>query len=115
MYRRIEIGDAEAYRKREASKRIFICGKMSAMTIASRSMVESGLPDLKNYRSTVRCKPKYFFTEYGWKKTGHKILSEIRSEGVIAKVIALKENNPRLNILGQDKWQILATIRKCQK
>jgi hypothetical protein len=91
VYRRIEVP---------------IYGK-SAMTLAARAMVESGLPDPgRKFRVPWWGRYEFFFTEYGWRKCGHKILSEIRSQGVIAKVIAVKENDPRIKVLYSDKWQV---------
>ena len=49
---------------------------------------------------------RFFFTEVGWREYGHKTLSSLRSMGVIARVISLKENDPRLDITYQDKWQV---------
>lgn len=80
----------------------------SAMAIAADAMCESGLPTQGHrwkWYPQKRC--KFFFTEYGWCKCGHIILGRIRSRGLIAKVITVKENDPRLNILYYDKWQVM--------
>lgn len=78
------------------------------MTLASRAMCDTGLPGPSRGVRGAR-KVEYFFTEYGWRKSGHAVLSEIRSKGVIAKVIAVKEKDPRIHVRYQDKWQVIVT------
>lgn len=80
----------------------------SAMTLACKAMCQSGLPGPRKGVQGNR-KVEYFFTEYGWRKSGHAVLSEIRSKGIIAKVIAVKENDPRIHVRYQDKWQVIVT------
>ena len=93
MYRRIEVIDHPQTR--------------SAMYLSSSAMVESGLPD-QNHKKCKHAwhRPKYFFTEYGWKKCGHAIVSDIRSKGFTAKIISLKEKDPRIKIIYRDEWQV---------
>jgi hypothetical protein len=95
MYRRIQVG------------------KEGAQPLGCKAMCDSGLPDAKRWLKGIR-KFEYFFTEYGWRKSGHAVLSEIRSKGVIAKVIAVKEKDPRIHVRYQDKWQVIVTWGKCE-
>jgi hypothetical protein len=78
-----------------------------AMLLGGRAMIDSGLPGpnkrIRNYRDGS----EFFFTEYGWRKCGHNVLGEIRSNGVIARVIAIKEKDPRIDILYRDRWQVV--------
>lgn len=89
MYRRIEVPGS------------------SAMGVAAGAMVESGLPG-QNYKKCTRTwhRPKYFFTEHGWKKCGHAVVSEIRSKGHQAKIISIKERDPKIKVIYRDKWQV---------
>ena len=84
-------------------RRIEVPGS-SAMTLACHAMVVSGLPD-PNKRLGLR-NLKFFFTEYGWRNCGHAVLSEVRAKEQLAKVIAVKENDPRINVRYRDKWQV---------
>ena len=78
------------------------------MMLGGRAMCDSGLPGPRRWVHGAR-QVEYFFTEYGWRKSGHAVLSEIRSKGVIAKVIAVKEKDPRIHVRYQDKWQVIVT------
>lgn len=93
MYRRIEVIDHPK--------------TTSAMYLSASAMVKSGLPGQNYKKCTFSWRmPKYFFTEYGWKKCGHAIVSDIRSQGFTAKIINLKEKDPRIKIIYRDKWQV---------
>lgn len=90
-----------------------IIGKLSAMSVACRSMVESGLPDPNKHSYQRRIgldgrRIRFFFTEKGWQQCGHKVLAEIRSYNLQARVIAIKEKDPRVGIIYRDAWQIVA-------
>lgn len=93
MYRRIELIDHPK--------------TSSAMYISASAMVKSGLPS-QDFKKCTRTwhRPKYFFTEYGWKKCGHAIVSDIRSQGFTAKIISLKEKDPKIKIIYKDAWQV---------
>lgn len=86
-------------------RRVEVSGH-SVAWLSCHAMVASGLPDAR-VKYFSRRRPKFFFTEYGWRKCGHKILSEIRTQNLHAKIITVKENDPRLNILYRDKWQLV--------
>lgn len=80
----------------------------SAMIVAGDAMCESGLPSQGRrwkWYDNKRC--EFFFTEYGWRRSGHLVLGRIRSEGFFARIIVVKEKDPRLNILYRDKWQVM--------
>ncbi len=88
-------------------RRIEVPGE-SVSWIACRSMIATGLPDAKrkkNRHYQSRC--EFFFTEKGWRQCGHAVLSELRSNGFTAKVIAVKEKDPRLNIRFRDELQMV--------
>lgn len=89
MYRRIEVIDDKAHQ------------------LSWAAMNRAGLPS-ENYKKCTRTwhRPKYFFTEDGWKKFGHVVVSGIRSGGFTAKIIRLKEKDPRIKIIYRDKWQV---------
>jgi hypothetical protein len=89
-------------------RRIENPGGYSAQILSGNAMVEAGLPCPGRGFAWWK-KQDFYFTEYGWRKVGHKVLSEIRSNGIIAKIVSVKENDPRIHILYQDKWQV--TIR----
>jgi hypothetical protein len=96
MYRRIEV----------------LSPGETAMMIAANAMVESGLPDPRkrfHRKFWVKRRCRFFFTEMGWRRCGHHILSEVRKKGFRAKIVALKERDPRLNIYYEDPFQILAS------
>lgn len=81
------------------------------MLVACHAMVESGLPDPNiPYSRVLRYKRRirFFFTERGWRQCGHKVLAEIRSKNLKARVIAIKEKDPRIAIIYRDAWQIVA-------
>jgi len=80
-----------------------------AQTLGGEAMCKIGLPDARRWLQHAR-RIKYFFTEYGWRNSGHAVLSEIRSKGVIAKIVAVKENDPRIQVLYRDKWQVIVTL-----
>ncbi len=87
-------------------RRIEVPGR-SAMLLASKAMVGSGLPDpeklfLRPTNKTLH----FFFTEYGWEKCGHAILSELRSKGHRARVISVGEKAAQSSIRYRDKWQV---------
>jgi len=90
-------------------RRIEAQGK-GGQTLASKAMCETGLPDPRYWTKHHRRRIKFFFTEYGWSKSGHAVLSEIRSKGVIAKVIVVKEKDPQIQIIYRDKWQVIVTL-----
>lgn len=98
MYRRIEIITPTAE------------GRLSTAFVASHSLVESGLPspEVPYYRQK---RPRYFFTEKGWKQCGHAALGEIRSKGLQARIISLKGKDFRVNVLYKDDLQVLITCR----
>ena len=92
MYRRIEPSDAP--------KSIGWLDLWAAFCVA-------GLPSQgKRWRLLENKSARFFFTEAGWSKYGHKTLSALRSMGVIARVVVLKEKDPRLNVIYRDKWQV---------
>ncbi|MFA6973931.1 MAG: hypothetical protein WC238_04330 [Parcubacteria group bacterium] len=96
--------NAEALKKYEC--------KLPTMCFAGTSMVKSGLPDpTKRLVWYDNKRPKHFFTEKGWKQCGHAVVSEIRSQGLQARIISLKERDPRINILYKDALQVLLTCR----
>jgi hypothetical protein len=105
VYRRIEVIFGE---------KLNIVGRVPTMYFTSRSMTESGLPNPNHRRLKILTKrrPKFFFTEFGWKKCGSAVLSEIRSQKLLAKVIVIKEKDPRINIIYKDQWQVVITFNK---
>ena len=71
------------------------------------ALCDAGLPvQNRKWKRLENKSARFFFTESGWQKYGHRTLSALRSMGVIARVISLKENDPRLNVIYHDKWQI---------
>jgi hypothetical protein len=72
------------------------------------ALCDADLPvqNRKKWRYLENKSARFFFTEAGWQKYGHKTLGHLRSRGVIARVIVLKENDPRLNVIYRDRWQI---------
>lgn len=86
---------------------------LSPGSVACKSMVESGLPDPNKHGYQIRIgldgrRIRFFFTERGWRQCGHKVLAEIRSYNLQARVIAIKEKDPRIEIIYRDVWQIVA-------
>ncbi|MBX4204838.1 MAG: hypothetical protein KW788_01455 [Candidatus Doudnabacteria bacterium] len=91
-------------------RRIEVPGALfnSAMLLAADAMVESGLPGPgRRWKWQEGKSCKFFYTEYGWRRSGHKVLARIRSRGFLAKIIVVKENDRRLNIFYRDKWQVM--------
>ena len=71
------------------------------------ALCESGLPGQNgSWKHLENKSARFFFTEEGWRKFGHKTLSVVRREGYIAKVTTLKESDPRLNVIYRDRWQV---------
>ena len=103
MYRRIEVVMTQELLKEYG-------GRIPTMIFAADSMVKSGLSSPRKISFQREKSPKYFFTEKGWEQCGHNVLTEIRAKGLMARIISVKENDRRINILYKDALQALITF-----
>ncbi len=103
MFRRVEILIGPE------TKETFGCtnGIWGAGSVASHGMAELRPQSRRGMRYRENRHLRFFFTEIGWRRFGHAVLSGARAEGLRARVIVRKERDPHIQVYYRDRWQVM--------